>query len=688
MVAQAGRGQQSQNTGEISEEFAGRVDVKQFYSAGLAFKNVEPVPQGGFRALNGTERIMPVGSAFPPRYFRLKKSRTETLVLALLPGWMDVFRGTAHIARIGLPIDQNVYREASIFTNKDTIGIFHESLRSLRILHHPDDSFSVDHWPYDRLPRHDYGGDYPRTNDVWKLFVRWITEPNTDIVLMLKVNDEQIEAQQLEAAVQTATDDDWNRLAIQVQTQLQQLPSLGPNVRVEVGSAYHLGRELIVTFFGDLSGSEYDLTAQILNTSDASILASHTGIGRTLAEPLLSDVRGWPARAAIYQDRLIYAGFRSRTTGFALSRIGEYFDINSEAAGPQAAILGALSTDAAETILAIGDERFLLLFTDEAEYFATNRSINRDDPLNFVKTSENKIVPNTVPFSIENRLYYVCQRGDMLVSSAYDDIASAFDWQAESLLSAHLIDDVIETAVQRGTNEHDATRLWMLRRDGRLVCASIVRSQDIAGFFEYRAGAPVRSIGVDGDNRLWMSVERHGGLVHEIMSASSFLHGSVPVAADLAGRIAGLPFAPGSIVFAELNGYSLGPFTVAAGGVIDTNFPGAAGRVGPWSPPYWESVPQILIQRDDTIVRRPGRIHTANIRVLRTTSIAVGANGTRPRNVSLLKTSDPVDAPMPPKSELVVVAGIPGTVMDTTLVISQTRPGPLTVRDITLETKL
>lgn len=47
----------SGNAGEMSPDARGRVDIKQYYSAFSAFKNVEPVPQGGFRQMGGTWRM-------------------------------------------------------------------------------------------------------------------------------------------------------------------------------------------------------------------------------------------------------------------------------------------------------------------------------------------------------------------------------------------------------------------------------------------------------------------------------------------------------------------------------------------------------------------------------------------------------------------------------------------------------
>jgi hypothetical protein len=60
MVAREGAPFRSANAGELSPDAAGRPDIKQFYSAGLRFKGMEPVPLSGFRRMAGSYDLGPV----------------------------------------------------------------------------------------------------------------------------------------------------------------------------------------------------------------------------------------------------------------------------------------------------------------------------------------------------------------------------------------------------------------------------------------------------------------------------------------------------------------------------------------------------------------------------------------------------------------------------------------------------
>ncbi|WP_062203483.1 hypothetical protein [Aureimonas sp. AU12] len=689
MVARAGTGQQSMNAGELSPELAGRVDIKQYYSAGLRFLNIEPVAQAGFRNIGGTRAVRPTETPWRPRFWRLKQSRSKSFLIAVVPFRIDIFEGTVLRAQIATGLTPEMAAECSLYLEGDTVGIFHRNLRSLRLLRRSDTVWELGDWPYSKIPEQDYGAGYPKTNDVWNLWIRWAQGDTANAAsISLTVDGETIATQTTALPVQSANAVVWKDLADRLQAELQALPSLGPGVTVTpavTGPGFQI---LDVVFGGALSGVEYQLTAQVVNTASVSVLPSHTGVGKTGGEPLISDGRGWPGVVSIVQDRLVYANLNSRPSALLMSQTAEYFNINTKAQRDDGAKLEALRTNSAEEILHVKSSQYLLVFTDEAEYFATNREVKRTDPLNFVETGRNGLTPGTWPEDIENRVYFVGQRGGVLFSTAYDDLSSAFTARQESLLASHLIDDVVMTALQRGTDDTDAPRLWLLRGDGRLIGASIIRDQDITAFFEYDVGDPIRSIGVDADNNLWLAVDRPYGQYYEILEPSSYLVSAIGRTSNADGFAFDLPHADGTQVWIETyTGYTDGPYVVTSG-FIRTPYRSTGMSIGRWVPPRWQSMPRVLVTRNDQVVRRPGRIHTVKANILGTMSIAIGANNTPPRDVALLRTSDPTDQPMAAKTQLVTVAGIPGVVEDTTAVITQTRPGPLRVRDLTFEEKL
>ncbi|OBQ59574.1 hypothetical protein EFV37_22155 [Mesorhizobium loti] len=829
MVARPSSPTRSCNAGEFTPEAKGRIDIKQYYSAGLAFKGVEPVPQSGFRRMGGSRRVgkwrkplsvraitsptpaagpftgtqiiwtgtvagtvaavlastlaisagtatftieafvgggwvavggpfavktgTPVtrlaayapgqqkaatslrivatfstggttvsgltvsaffesGTALRPRYVALATDQGDALSCYVTAGIADFFteagfKGSARLATV----TPDMLPDLGFYSEGSTIGIFHAQLETVRLFLATAgqlQDWRQDLWPYDPVPSADLGGVYAKTDDKWDFSIRYIAGVNY-VSLSCTVNGETTPAVFVPRTGDGAPADidpdtpDWPLFATRVQTALRALPTMSSGLTVTVGSGFPGFQNFIVTFGGDLSGEEYEFSAIIANTSDASVLPYHTQIGKTETEAVFSTARGWPGGAELVQDRLDYYRIPAVTGAMAMSRVAEYFDLNIEGKTDATARLDKLRSQTSETIVHVKESSYLFTFTDRAMYFVPNRTIERNTPLNFVPASEIGAQPNCKPFTLEGEVYYVAINPQGLafaanggkqvlrITEAVTSATTNYNADPVSLLASHLADNLIRSASQKPATDLDASKGWLMRTDGRLIACQMIRNQDINGYCEWlcASGGLVREIGVDGKNRLWLANERAGGNSIEIYDTSTYLQDAVTAVPDLGGVITGLDYEDGAELWANADGYVLGPFT-CVGGSISLGDAYASALVGRWIAPRWESMPQVLVVGNDDVILRPGRIHTLHINIADTDSIAVGANGEPPQDIILHETTDLVDAPMPLKTKLLTVGGdvLLGMMEGTTAVITQKRPGELRVRDIAMGTKL
>lgn len=824
MVARPSTPTRSANAGELSPDAAGRIDIKQYYSASLAMKNFEPVPQSGFRQMGGTRRVgqwrKPLasraitspstsagphtgtqtvwtgtvagtvaavfvadfatsdgtatftieaeiasvwtaiagpfavsetaaesrlaafapgeqktatglriratfsesssvtigsvaafyedGTALAPRYTALTTDDGTAYSCFVTAGIADFFTDDGHVGAARLAaVSEAMLPDLAFYAEASTIGIFHGQLETVRLLlatsgeHH---DWQADLWPYDGLPTADLGGTYAKTDDEWEIFISWVGTVDY-VYLTVTVNGETTTAVPVPRTGDGAPADfgpdtpDWTLFATQMQTAIRALPSLSTGVSVADAATTAGTRKLVVTFGGDLTGEEYDMSATVANTTEASALAFHTQIGETDFEDLFSTARGWPGCPELLQDRLALGRIAASTAALALSASAEYFNYKIEALADSAARLDRIRSQTNETIVAVKESKYGLVFTDRAVYFINNRTIERNSPLNFVKASEIGAQPNCRPFDLEGVDYYVAINpkgitdyaagGKQLVQLIYDDVSTSYNGEPVSLLATHLVEKVLRSARQRPATDLDASKGWLMRTDGRLVAGQFIKSQNIVGFCEWIAAAAgaVREIGIDGFNRLWLAIERGAEKTIERYDTEIFLQDSVEATPDLAGAVTGLPWANGTVVWAFADGYVDGPYTVQSG-AIDLGQAYTEALVGRWQAPRYESMGEVLVVGEDRVVRRPGRIHTADIHLMDTTSIAVGANGGAPQDVPLASVTDPLDQPTPARTGKITVTGMLGAREDTTLVITQTRPGRLRVRDYSIGAKL
>lgn len=807
----------------MSPDAKGRVDIKQYYSAGLAYKNVEPVPQGGYRQMGGSWRkglwrkplvaraitgpatsggphtgtqtvwtgtvagtvaavfvdslgisagtatfevqaeiagvwtkiagpfavatgsaetrlaafapgaqkvatglriratfsvsatvtigavsaFYEDGTAHAPRFTELTTDDNDAFVCAVTAGIADFFTDQGYMGSARLAaVTADMLPDLDFYTEGRTIGVFHGDLESERLFlatvgQLQDWRRSL--WPYDILPTADLGGVYAKTDDKWEIYLNWLSTTD-QVYIVVTVNGEQTPGVPVPDAggnpvnLSSGTPD-WALFATNLQAALQALPTLNAGVTVAQSTAAARSRRLVITFGGTLSGEEYQVSSIISNTSEASALATHSQIGETDFENLLSSTRGWPGAISLIQDRMGYARIPAVTGAMAFSRIGEYFDLNVDAVSDAAARLDKLRSQTSETVLHLKESKYTLAFTDRGAYFANNRTIERNTPLNFVLASEVGAQPNCKPFDLEGEVHYVginpqglvnyAAGGNQLLSIIYDDVSTSYNANPVSLLASHLVTKLTRSARQRSRSDLDASKGWLMRSDGRLIAGQFIRNQEITGFCEWIAASAglVREIIIDGKNRLWLAIERGAERSIELYDEALFLQDAVIATPDLAGVVTGLPFAEGSQLWAVADGYVVGPFTVA-GGAIDLQDAYTNAVVGRWQAPRFESMPAVYVTPGDDVILRPGRIHTVHSNIIDTSSLAIGANGQPPQDVPLLQTSDQTDAPPPPKTKLITVGGLVGFMEGPTVVFTQTRPGTFRIRDYAIGAKL
>ncbi|MCJ9697388.1 hypothetical protein MOV76_38235 [Rhizobium sp. PRIMUS64] len=678
----------SVNAGQLSRDLAGKVGIKQYYSGALQMLGVEPIPQSGFDLLPGSAYVGAAASV-SARMGALKTSATRSYTMVVTAGSVDIWRNDrVKVATVALPlVTLAMLPDLAFYGEADTFGIFHPLLpRGLRLLRNAtnDTLWTLSEWPFDPIPDVDLGGTYAKTDDVWQLFVRWATGVSV-LQMTCSVNGVSTAAVILGNTPDAASPAEWDNFAANLEDAIEDLAGMSSGVVVHydgiLGDKY---RGFTVTFGGTLSGEEYDFDAAVVSTSEASALVGHKTIGKTAGEPLISNSKGGFAGMDLYQDRAVYYAPSGKKAAIAQSAVGEYFDLNIEGQADSAARLDALRTQTSEVVRHVLDNTYLVVLTDQAEWFASNRTVKRNEPMNFVRASEIGSKANCKPVVLDGKVYFVSPDGGKLYSAVYDAVGTTYVPAPENDLNQDLVEDMKRQVVQRKIGSTTSNRLWILREDGRLICCVVNKTQEIMAACEWpvAGGGLVVELAVDGQEQVWIIVNRSGQVSIEMLEEQgvNLFRQAYSVTTDLTGHASGLTALEGKQVWAEIAGDIHGPFTVSAG-AIETGKPSSAAKIGIWQAPRYESMPYVRVNPDDSVVRRPGGVKALKLYVMDTTSLAVGANGGAPKDVSLNRTSEDLTLPKAAYTGHVVVTGLIGACMDPTAVITQVRPGRLRLRD-------
>ncbi|MQB09669.1 hypothetical protein DXT96_07350 [Agrobacterium sp. ICMP 6402] len=692
MARVAGQLKSSANAGQLAQSLLGKVNLKQYYSGAKRMLGFEPIPQSGFSLLPGS-RLAGLAAAVPVVQTTLTVSSSLSYTLFFMAGQVEIWRqDLVKVATVAVPqITAQILPEIEFYGEANTVGIFHPSIwNGIRLLRNAanDALWTVSAWPFQFIPDVDLGGDYAKTDDVWEIYFRWGSGVD-NVVVSLTVEGSTTAAVSMGAAPGSG---DWGAFANSMRAAIAALPGFVSGVSVSDLGGSSTFHRIQVRFSGILQGAEYDLDASIVNTSEMSALATHSSIGETSGEPLISSARGGFSGMTNYQDRSIYIAPKAKPAAIGMSRIGEYFDLNIESQSENAARLEALRTEVSETALYALDATYLVVFTDRAEYFASNRTVERGKPLNWVRASAIGTKKGCKPVLMDSTIYFVSRDGGRLYSASYDAVSEAFQPSPVNDLNNDIVSDIGRMIVQRKSGNMSGDRLWLLREDGRLICCAANVSQDIrlaACEWPVAGNGFVRGISVDGLDRVWITVDRNGVYSRELLveQEDSLFQTTVSTTTDLAGAVAGLAMFEGKTVWAEIDDDIHGPFVVSSGS-FQTDVAGRPAIVGVWTAPIYESMPYVRVLPNDDVVRRPGKVVSARLYLEDAASIAVGANGRVAREVPLQLANDNLDAQKQNFTGHRTVAGLIGVCMDPTLTITQVRPGRLRVRDYIAGVKL
>lgn len=689
------------NAGELSQNLDKKLGLKQYYNGGRRFKNIEPVPQSGFRLGPGSRRIGNAASD-QVRICCLRVREGLSYMLFFTVGQVEIYNCNT-LAKVATKVINDITAERlpelEFYAEANTVGIFHQDIwQGLRLFRNENNeaNWQLTVWPYESRPRADLGrDDYEKIGDNWMIFVRF-TDATQRLAIRCRVDGEETEGVDLVSDAdgsrikpKNAVGADITLLAQNIQAALRALPSLNTDVNVNYlkGDSTDEFWVFKVNFTASLAGVEYDFDADVPNTSQGSALVNHSRIGKTELERLISSDRGGYGGMTLFQERAWMWAAKARKNALNASRIGEYFDLDADKIGDNAPILTAIRSDSGEEILAVAEDTFLVIFTNEAEYFVTNRTIKQSEPINIVEVSRYGTKKGVKPQKFDGKMWFITRDGASLYTIQYSAVSEKFEPTQEDLLASHLVDKVKRQWVQRKIAGSTMPRLWELRDDGRLVYGIVVSEQEITAFVEWvpADGGLVKDIHPDGNDRLWMVTKRGGAVWIEMMEEadSNLFHASSTVSTDLTGVATGLAHFNGKQVWCRINGYIDGPFTVTNGSIA-TGIPGGhQAQVGLWQPPVFESMPYWKVLPNEEILERPAQIKTLTLNVIDTESVAIGVNGQPAFNQDLGRAEDDLSIAPQPFTGTLELIGLNGVAEGPTVVITQTRPGRLTVRDYT-----
>lgn len=681
-MTQPGKLQVAFTAGELDPRLHTRTELKYFKTGAARAENVEFAPQGGFRVRDGFRHVgLLDASASRLAPFRASDGQAYDLVYADLS--MQAWQ-SAMLQEIATPYGSAELPQVSFAQRLDTQLIFHKDIEPRRITHSGPMSWALDVAPVDNLPNYDFGIAYANgVSAVWE--VEFIGLVDDVTVYTLTISGEET------TAITFDNNDNFSLMIADMTAAIEDLPSVSPGVVL----AKVNNKKISVTFDGvGNEGDGWAISARVINKADAAVTSIKRTPGVAPGEPPISATRGWPRCGLFYQQRLLMGGFRALPNHWIASITSDYYNFDDRLDEANGSFLVPMDTPGGEAIERMVSMRNLLIFTNDAEYWLSERELAKTKPPNHVESSRHGAAAGVPIVENEGSAIFTHANGSTLGEFRYTDLEGNFVAEPLSLLASHMLKDVNDMAVRRADDDGDGNLLALVQADRKARIATLLRSQEVTAFGRITSAGDFYAVSANGDNQLSWIVERTANAVAtrriERMENGLLLDGAVSFAYDPpAATVTGLAVHEGEQVWAYGDGHVFGPFTVAAN---EITLPVAVSEVtvGRWSPPVVTTLPPAREVGPDVVVQRRARIHGVILDLIDTTSVAIATNGGTPREIDLIRYGAPADVPDLQQSftGLVHIQGLTGYADQPSVTITQLRPGRLNLRGLTIQAAL
>lgn len=255
-----------------------------------------------------------------------------------------------------------------------------------------------------------------------------------------------------------------------------------------------------------------NVTVEITSEFDSNLTAVVSGSNVFLTEPAFSTARGWPASVTFYEGRKWFGGSKSLPHSVFGSVDDEFRNFDIGTGEDDDAVQETIGGHKIGIIKHIIGDRSLQIFTSRAEYAVGQTALKAITPGTFsIQRQSSNGIENPRPIVLDNQTFYVKRGGKGVMSFVFNNDNQAYNSSEISLLSPHLINNPIDSAVLSGSTLDNANYLFMINEDGTLAIFQSVMEENVAAWtlsntVNTTNGKFKRCIEIDND--IYFAIER------------------------------------------------------------------------------------------------------------------------------------------------------------------------------------
>ena len=418
-----------------------------------------------------------------------------------------------------------------------------------------------------------------------------------------------------------------------------------------------------------------------------------------------SDTTGYPSCVTFYEQRLVFAATQHQPQTLFFSKSGDYENMDENRGGTIAdddAIIYTIASNQVNAIRFLSSTRTLIVGTVGGEFSVSGGGT--DDPVTptniLIKKQSNHGCANIDAIPVGNVTLFLQRAKRKIRELAYNFDVDGYVAPDMTILAEHISESGIKSmSYQQEPNQ----LIWCVREDGRLVCLTYQREQQVVAWHQHIFGgafstgiAVCESIATiptdDKEYQSWVIVKRTiNGVTRRYVeylnefdfdeddnTEFNFLDSQLAYSGSATTTISGLDHLEGQVVSVLANG-STHPDRTVTNGSITLARSSTKVKVGLSYTSILQTMRLDAGSQNGTSQAKTKRIFNVSIRLYESIGVEVGPNLSNMEEIPFRSSANPMDQAIPVFTGDKEVEFRGNYETDGFIFVRQTQPLPLTV---------
>ncbi len=415
--------------------------------------------------------------------------------------------------------------------------------------------------------------------------------------------------------------------------------------------------------------------------------APHNGTARTTWSEQVFSARHGYARSVVFHDqRLVFGGSRDLPNHMFFSKAGQFFNFDVGTGLDDESIQVQIAENQVSEIKSLASFRHLSIFSSEQELYVPTTENKPLTPATIAIKKQTSYGSGAVsPVEFDGALVFLTKSKGAVREFVFSDLSQAYNSDALTLLSSHLIGTPTQLVSQREATDQVEAYLYLVNSEGKMPVFMSIRKEQLQGWGEYSTVGNFKNA-VVVNRRVYCVCERtiNGSTFTslEIMDNDYHVDCSQKYTSGSPTKNWTIAHLPNTEVVVKSDNYSMGTYTTDSSGNLTLTEEVTSVEIGLNFTPELTTLPPEFQLPDGISVGQKRRIVRAVLDLNETLNVKTRGTTLLIRRVTDDFSLQPV--PITTRKEVYLL----GWSSEGTVTITQDQPLPLTINGVLLEVEV